>query len=62
MIPKGTVWPWPSLAQIPDGWAKADGMRYMVWRTTTIVATRDHEAPPRVPDDVADALAGYRFR
>lgn len=59
--PRGTVWPWPSLIDPPDGWVLADSRKFGILMTVSIVATRDHEGPPRMTEEQVASIERRNF-
>lgn len=56
-LPRGTVWPWVTCVDPPEGWMLLPShVKYMTYRPTGIVATRDHNRAPRMPEDVLRRL------
>ena len=57
MIEKGTVWVWDAVVPVPEGWEPfgwesvyggGNGLKVMSHRVVGIIATRDHDYPPKV--------------
>lgn len=50
-IRRGTVWPWVTLIDPPDGWEPLPNKtRFLISYPIGIVATRDHDEPPSLPE------------
>lgn len=56
-ISQGTMWPWYSCVEIPEGWAALPYKpRYLSFHPIGIVALRAHENPPVVPNRILEFL------